>query len=76
MGAADSRFLRLNIYVRMQYFVRRIIYVPFRLFGGDVRREFMQRLLATLHGTLGSYICDALQEGSVDVVACLNVTVA
>jgi hypothetical protein len=32
----------------------------------------MQRLSASLHGTLGSYRRDALQEGIVvDVVACL-----
>jgi hypothetical protein len=41
-------------------------------FGGMCgEREFMQRLSAALHGTLGSYLRDALQEGSVDVVACL-----
>jgi hypothetical protein len=40
---------------------------------GDVRREFMQRLFAALHGTLGSYLRDAFQEGSVDAVACLLV---
>jgi hypothetical protein len=31
----------------------------------------MQRLSAALHGTLGSYLCDALQQGSADAVACL-----
>jgi hypothetical protein len=36
-------------------------------------REFMQRLFATLHDSLGSYLRDALQEGSVDAVACLLV---
>jgi hypothetical protein len=40
---------------------------------GDVRREFMQRLFAVLHGTLGSYLRDALEEGSVDAVACLRI---
>jgi hypothetical protein len=30
----------------------------------------MQRLSAALHGTLGSYLRDALQEGSADAVAC------
>jgi hypothetical protein len=30
----------------------------------DVWSEFMQRLSAALHGTLGSYPRDALQEGS------------
>ena len=39
--------------------------------GGYVRREFMERLSATLHGTLGSYLRDASQEGSADAVACL-----
>jgi hypothetical protein len=45
------------------------------LFGvlGDVRREFMHSLSAALHGTLSSYLCDALQEGYAGVVACLPV---
>jgi hypothetical protein len=45
------------------------------LFGvfGDVWREFVQRLFAALHGILGSYLCCALQEGSVDDVACLPI---
>jgi hypothetical protein len=34
MGAADSRSLRSDSYVRMQHFVRRTTYVPFRRFGG------------------------------------------
>jgi hypothetical protein len=34
----------------------------------------MQRFLAALHGILDSYLRDALQEGSVDVVACLHVS--
>jgi hypothetical protein len=40
------------------------------LFGvfGDMRREFMQRLSAALHGTLGSYLRDALQEVGTDAV--------
>jgi hypothetical protein len=38
---------------------------------GDVRREFMQRVSAARHGTLGSYLRDAFQEGSADAVACL-----
>jgi hypothetical protein len=73
MGAAYSRSLLCDSYVRMQHFVRRSTYVPFRRFRGDVRREFMQRLSATLHGNLGSYLRDAFQEGSVDAVACLFV---
>ena len=42
-------------------------------FLGDVRREFMQRLYVALHGTLGSYLRDAFQEGSAGVVAWLPV---
>jgi hypothetical protein len=35
------------------------------VFGkGGVRRELMQRLLAALHGTLNSYLHDALQKGN------------
>jgi hypothetical protein len=36
MGAVDSRSLRSIRYVRMQHFVRRSTYVPFRCFWGDV----------------------------------------
>jgi hypothetical protein len=74
MGAAHSRSLRSDSYVRMQHFVRRSAYVPFRRFLGDVRREFMQRLSAAPHGTLGSYLRDAFQKGSADAVACLPVS--
>jgi hypothetical protein len=70
VGANDSRSLRYDNYVRMQHFVRRSTYVPFRRFWGDVRREFMQRLSVALHATLGSDLRDALQEGSADAVAC------
>jgi hypothetical protein len=66
--AADSRSLPSHNYVRMQRFVRRSTYVPFRRFLGDVRREFMQGLLPTLYGTTGSYLRDASQEGNVDTV--------
>jgi hypothetical protein len=34
MGAADSRSLRSDNYVRMQHFVRRNTSIPFRRFGG------------------------------------------
>jgi hypothetical protein len=57
----------------MQHFVRRPTFVPFRRPGGDAWREVMQRIFAALHGTLGSYLRDALQEGSVDDVAYLHV---
>jgi hypothetical protein len=33
----------------------------------------MQRLFAALRGTFGSYLRDALHEGSVDAVACLPI---
>jgi hypothetical protein len=73
MGAADSRSPRSDSYARMQHFACRSTSVPFRLFWGDVRREFMQRLSTALHGTLGSYLRDPFQEGSADAVACLPV---
>jgi hypothetical protein len=62
MGAAGSRSLRFVSYVLIQHFVRRTTYVPFRRFLGDVRREFMQRLFAALHGTLGSYLRDGFRR--------------
>jgi hypothetical protein len=40
---------------------------------GDVRREFMQPLSVAFHGTLGSYLRVAFQEGSADALACLRV---
>jgi hypothetical protein len=55
MGVANSRSLRSDSYVRMQHFARRSTYVPFRHFGGCVRREFMQRLSVALHGTTSRY---------------------
>jgi hypothetical protein len=48
MGVADSRSLRSDTHVHLQHFLRRIIFVPFRRFLGDVRREFMQRLFMVL----------------------------
>jgi hypothetical protein len=72
LGAADSRSLGSDSYVRMQHFVRRFTSVPFRRFWGDVRREFMQ-LLSAPYGIMGSYLRDAFQEGSADAVACLPV---
>jgi hypothetical protein len=73
MDAADSRSLRSDTYVRVQHFVHRSTYVPFRRFLGDVRREIMQSLSAALYSTLGAYLRDAFQEGSADAVACLLV---
>jgi hypothetical protein len=57
----------------MQHFSRRTTYVPFRRFGGELQRDFMQRLSASLHGGLGLYLHDASYEGSDDAVACLLV---
>jgi hypothetical protein len=73
MGDVDSCSLRYDTYARLPHFVRRTPFVYFRRSLGDVRRKFMQRLHAPLHVTLGSYLRDALQEGSADVVACLRV---
>jgi hypothetical protein len=73
MGGADPLSLRSDSCVRMQHFVRRYTFVPFRHFLGDVQREFVKRLSTSLHGTLGSYLRDTLKEGSVDVAACLLV---
>jgi hypothetical protein len=58
MGAADFRSLRYEIYAHLKEFVRRSTPTPFRRFLGYVRREFMQRLHAVLHDTLGSYLRD------------------
>jgi hypothetical protein len=69
MGAAASRSLLYDRYIRMQHFFRRTTSIPFRRVLGDVRREFMQHLYAAM----GSYLRDALHDGSVDGVACLRV---
>jgi hypothetical protein len=47
-------------------------FVPFQRFWGDVRREFLHRLCVARHGTLDSYLRDALHEGSADGVAYLH----
>jgi hypothetical protein len=73
MGATDSRSLRSDNYVGIHHFVRRSTSIRFRRFLGDVRRGFMQRLSTAHHGTLGSYLRDAFQEGGADDVACLPV---
>jgi hypothetical protein len=70
-AAADSRSLRSGNYVRMQHFARRCTSIPFRRFWGDC--IFLLHRLNALHGTLGSYLRDALQEGSVDAMACFRV---
>jgi hypothetical protein len=73
IGAVSSRSLRSDMNIRIRHFVCRYTFVSFRRFGGDVRREIMQRLFVFRHGTLGSYLRDALQEGVTDVVAYLYV---
>jgi hypothetical protein len=73
MGATDSRSLRFDSYVCMQHFVRRSANVPFRRFLGDVRRELLQSVSASLNGTLGCYLRDALHESSADAKTCLHV---
>jgi hypothetical protein len=59
-----------NSYVRTQHFVRRYTSVPFRRFLGELLHNLSS---AALLGTLGSYLRDALQEGSAGAVACLLV---
>jgi hypothetical protein len=71
MGAADSRSLQSESYASMKEFVRRSTFVPFQQLVGDMRREFMQRFLVAIHGTMGSYLRYALQEGGATHVACL-----
>jgi hypothetical protein len=36
-----------------------------------VRRDFMHRLFAALHGTLDFYLREAFRKGSADAMACL-----
>jgi hypothetical protein len=73
MGAIDYRSLRYDRYVRMQHSVSPTTSFVFRCILRDVRREVIQRLFAALHGTLGSYLRDALQEGNANAMACLLV---
>jgi hypothetical protein len=72
MGVADSLSLRSDGYVCMQHFVRRSTSIPFWRLFWNVRRQFMQRLFGARHGTLGSSLCDVLQEGNADTLACLH----
>jgi hypothetical protein len=72
MGGFYSRSLHVDSYVRMKEFVCQSSACPFRWFSSKNCREFRQRLGVALHGTLGSYLRDALHDGnSDDVVACL-----
>jgi hypothetical protein len=69
MGATSHRTLCSESYARMKEFARR--YTHFRRCLGDVRGEPMLRLFMVLHGTLGSYLRDALHEDCVDAVTCV-----
>jgi hypothetical protein len=75
MGVMSSRAIRLESYARMKELHHRSTFVPFRVLVGDVcaivHREFLQCLSVVAHSTLGFYRQDALQEGSVDALACL-----
>jgi hypothetical protein len=73
MGTVDYRSLRSGRYVRMQHFDRRSTYVSFRHLWVEARREVMQRLSSTHHGTLGSYFRDASQDVNANAMACLPV---
>jgi hypothetical protein len=73
MRGVDNCSLRSDTDFRMKDFVRRYAFAPSHRFLGDVGRDFMQRLSVVLHGTLGFYLYlrNALEEGSVHLVACL-----
>jgi hypothetical protein len=45
--------------------------ILFRQFFADVRREFVQHPSVVLHGTLASYLRDALHEGGAAAFTCL-----
>jgi hypothetical protein len=55
----------------MKEFVRRSEHVPLHRFLRDVRCEFMRRLSAVRHDTLGSYLLDAVRDGGATDVVCL-----
>jgi hypothetical protein len=71
MGAADSRSFRSDSYARMKEIVRRSTYVAFRRFLEDALRKRIQRLSVVPHGTLSSYLRDAMHEGYGAPIACL-----
>jgi hypothetical protein len=71
MGSVSSRALGYDNCARIKAIVRRSTFGPFRQFLGDARCEIIQRLRVVLHGILGSFVRDALREGSVDPIACL-----
>jgi hypothetical protein len=67
---ADLCALRSDNEVCIKEYVRRSISVPLRRFLVDVRRDIIQCLSVVLHGTLGSYLLDAVHEGLPNVLAC------
>jgi hypothetical protein len=71
LGAANSRSLRSESYARIKELEQQFTSIPFRRFLGDVRREcIIQRCCAVLHGTLDSYLRDALHMGGANVDDC------
>jgi hypothetical protein len=74
LSAADSRSLRFKGYALVKKNVQRSTTVHFRRSLGGVRCELMQRLSMFLHGSMGSYLRDALHEGNANVVAYLPAT--
>jgi hypothetical protein len=67
MGAADSRSLCSENYVRMQHFVRssNYFYSFSAFFGGCATRVHATSFCCSSYGTLGSCLRDALKEGGV-----------
>jgi hypothetical protein len=58
---------------RMKEFTCRATFETLCLLLGNSCREIIQLLSDAFHGTLGSYLCDALHEGRADaIVACLH----
>jgi hypothetical protein len=72
-GVADSRSLRSDTSCPHATFRSSIYFVPIRRSWGVVRREIMQRLSVALHGTLGSNLRDAFEEGNANTVAYLHI---
>jgi hypothetical protein len=70
----ERRKIKKYMYIiRYISFVDELLMFPFDGIWGYVRREFLQRLSGAPHGTLGSCLRDAFQEGSADAVACLPI---
>jgi hypothetical protein len=57
MGAIDSRCLRSDSYFRMQHFVRRATYIPFRGFLGENSCNVFLLLFMVLWLTIAAMLC-------------------